>query len=67
MIKYVVENTTEESVTVDGLGVLLPKESLDVGPEVADEFAFVRGLKLTQVHLPVGVELSVAVDTNEGE
>lgn len=68
MIKYVVENTTEESVTVDGLGVLLPKGVMEVSKEAADVFEHLRGLKPTQVHLPVGVELYVEVsDTVEGK
>jgi hypothetical protein len=71
MIEYVVENTTGESVTVDGLGVLLPWSIDVVGPERVQMFEHVRGLKLTQAHMPGGIELHVRVfddaDTVEGE
>lgn len=69
MIEYVVENTTGESVTVDGLGVLLPWSSDVISPERANQFEFMRGMKLTQAHMPKGVELHVSVhdDTEEGE
>lgn len=69
MIEYVVENTTGESVTVDGLGVLLPWSSDVISPERVEQFESMRGMKLTQVHMPEGVELHVSVhsDTEEGE
>lgn len=61
MLKYAVENTRKESVTVDGLGVLLPESVTEFSTEDVDSFKFVRGINLIGSNLPEGVEVSVVV------
>ena len=64
-VRYEVENTLEESVTIDGLGVLPPKSSTVVNYLQAENFRSMRGLNLTQVRLPEGVEIQISVSDDE--
>jgi hypothetical protein len=64
-IRYEVENTLEESVTIDGLGVLPPKSTTVINPDAVANFHFSRGLHLSQVNLPKGVEVTLLTSTDE--
>lgn len=65
MLAYAVTNTREESVVIDGLGVLPPKSDTLLSPQQAEGFKHARGLNINQVHLPDGVEVSVAIIEEE--
>lgn len=60
-IRYVVENTSEESVVIDGLGVIPPKTEMSYDDQAVKSFEYIRGLLLTQVRMPDGAVLSVEV------
>lgn len=62
-IWYVVENTSEESVVIDGLGVLPPKTTMEIARdgERAENFKTMRGLALHLCSMPAGVEISMRV------
>jgi len=55
-MKFVVTNTSDVSVTVDGLGVLEPGASLDVDEDMQAAYLHLRGLPLALAGLPAGVE-----------
>lgn len=61
MLRYEVTNTREESVTVDGLGVLPPKSTQEFDEVAGENFRLVRGMSLVLAGLPQGVELSVQI------
>lgn len=63
MVTYEVTNTREETVTVDGLGVLPPGVTV-VDQEQAASFAHMRGLTLAQAGMPEGVKVT-AIATDE--
>ena len=63
MFKYAVNNTREESVTVDGLGVIPPQTTCYFDETAAEAFKFVRGLSIVQAAVPEGVEVSVCIGT----
>lgn len=60
-LRYEVVNTSEESVVIDGLGVIPPKTTASYDEEAAKGFQFTRGLPLTQVRMPEGAKLYVEV------
>jgi hypothetical protein len=59
-MKYEVKSSRD--VVVDGLAVLHTDETRTFTQQEADNFETMRGLKLTQSALPVGVELTVVVE-----
>lgn len=59
MLTYTVSNTGEESVTVDGLGVLSPGQVRVVKEQEAEAFRNTRGLSLAQARMPKGVSVEV--------
>lgn len=66
MLTYTVKNTREETVTVDGLGVLPPGVT-EVTKEQADSFKHMRGLTLAQAGMPKGVEVTVVTRADDEE
>lgn len=60
-MKYQLASRREETVTIDGLGVLQPDEVKDVTDLEAENFFRSRGLTLAQVRLPEGVEVTVVL------
>lgn len=63
-MKYQVSNTREESVVVDGLGVLSAHQTLEIDhdSETDRQFFGMRGLTLAQAGLPAGVEVLIDLD-----
>lgn len=59
MFEYEVTNTREEAVTVDGLDVLPPDSTTSYTQKDADNFEFMRGLKLVSGNMPEGVEVTI--------
>lgn len=69
-MKHKLTSHREDSVTVDGLGVLSP--ATEEGPSVmmvdddaARMFYHLRGLPLAQAYLLEGVELSIVLEEEE--
>lgn len=65
MLTYEVRSTREDSVTVDGLGVLSPGESRVLSADALESFVHVRGLMPNRVNLPEGVYVSVTVSASD--
>lgn len=61
VFSYVVANTGEEAVTVDGLDVLPPNSEKLYSAQDAENFFHSRGLKLLQDNVPAGIEVTVVV------
>lgn len=63
---YTLTSRREDSVTIDGLGVLAPGETLQVDEGAAEAFKLQRGLSLAQATMPEGVDAVVVLGA-EGE
>lgn len=63
-IRYAVDNTSEETVVIDGLGVIPPKTEIEFSEERIRHFELMRGLTLTQVHVPETVAVTIWTSDN---
>lgn len=68
-MKFLVESYRDDSVVIEGLGVLPP--ATEEGPSSIETdgvmFKHTRGLTPAQVTLPEGVEVTVVIESGEGE
>lgn len=65
-MKCIVASQSERPVTIDGLGVFPPGETL-IDEQGLEQFILSRGLPPHMVHLPDSVEITYDMDTSEEE